>query len=47
MRVMRHRSPLQQRLIIAAALVLALCAVGVWVLMQPANTSSPSRPTRG
>ena len=41
MRVMRHRSPLQQRLIIAAALVLALCAVGVWMLMQPAHTPSP------
>ena len=41
MRVMRHGSLLQQRVMIAAALVLVLCAVGVWVLMQPSNTPSP------
>ena len=41
MRMMHHRSLRQRRTMIAAAVVLLLCAIGAWVAMRPANTPSP------
>ncbi|MFA4939046.1 hypothetical protein [Brevundimonas sp.] len=41
MRMTPHRSPRQRWTMIAAAVVLALCAIGAWVAMRPANTPSP------
>ena len=41
MRMTPHRSPRQRWTMIAAAVVLALCAIGAWLAMRPANTPSP------
>ena len=41
MRVVRRQSSRQRWTMIAAAVVLALCAIGAWVAMRPANAPSP------
>ena len=41
MKVMRHHGPRQRWMLIAAAVVLLLCAVGVWVGTRPPDALSP------
>ena len=41
MRVVRRQSSRQRWTMIAAAVVLALCAIGAWVAMRPTKAPSP------